>query len=73
MDWELMHLISRGLVADLSLSSIVPGENREVHGLLPSLSQMKLPLKEILLIIDMFINQFVRVRGNFPSWLRLDG
>ena len=71
MEWDLSKLISGVSLGKLGTNeAYIASHRRDVFGLHPRLVRAEYPTGETPQLVATFINQFLKVRGNFPTDFR---
>jgi len=71
MEWDLSQSISSVSFGKLGAKEAYPtGHGKDVFGLYPGLVRVEYPKGETPQLTTTFINQFLKVRGDFPTDIR---
>jgi len=74
MEWDLSKSISGVSFSKLGANEAYPaGHVKDVFGLYPELVRPEYPIGETSQLATTFINQFLKVRGEFPTDFRPPG
>jgi len=68
MEWNLSQSISSVFISKLDAKEAYPtGHEKDVFSLYPRLVRAEYPIGETPQLATTFINQFLKVRGDFPA------
>ena len=71
MEWDLSKTISGVSLGKLGVNEAYPaGHKKNVFGLFPEIIRAEYPKGEAPLLATTFINQFLKVRGDFSTDIR---
>ena len=74
MEWELYKFVSSVSLGKLGTKEAYPvGHGKDMFGLFPGLVRSEYPKGKTPQLASTFINQFLKVRGDFPADFCLPG